>query len=357
MTPRGSHICTSEDSITKPRPVKSITIQRASENPLSAKKTSLAATLCALCAFLTLTALASSAQTFTTLVNFDLTDGANPASGSLAQGRDGSFYGTTVAGGANDVGTVFRLTPTGVIATIHSFDGSDGAYPQPGALLQAPDGYFYGTAEAGGPDDCGTVFKIGTNGALTTLHSFNGHDGKAPVGALVLAPNGNFYGATAFGGAKNAGTIFSMTPGGTLTTLHSFNIRDGQYPESGLVAAADGEFYGTTVFGGAYLGDDCISANNQAVQCGTIFKITPAGAFTTVHSFNSTDGFSPNGLIQGMDGNFYGTTYGGGGNSIQAGTVYRITSTGTLTTLYDFCAGNNCLTGSSPYDALVQGTW
>ena len=237
----------------------------------------------------------------TTLHSFDGTDGDAPT--ALVQASNGNFYGTTVYGGANYYGTVFKITAEGVLTTLHSFDGTDGAEPYY-ALVQASnrnhrgehtdhDGNFYGTTQFGGADDYGTVFEITAEGVLTTLHSFDGTDGAEPLAGLVQARNrnhrgghtdhedhrgehtdhdGNFYGTTIYGGANDYGTVFEITPAGTLTTLHSFDYIDGEYPYAGLVQASNGNFYGTTGFGGAY-------------SYGTVFELTPEIPFATFSAF------------------------------------------------------------------------
>jgi uncharacterized repeat protein (TIGR03803 family) len=290
--------------------------------------------------------------TLTTLHSFDDADGGYPLAG-LMQATDGNFYGTTLEGGASSncgsygCGTVFKITPSGTLTTLHSFDSTDGANPEAG-LVQATDGNFYGTTAAGGGSGncaygCGTVFKITPGGTLTTLHSFSGADGANPEAGLVQATDGNFYGTTLEGGAYGYGTVFKITPSGTLTTLHSFDFSDGSNPIAGLVQATDGNFYGTTLEGGAY--DDC-----SGVSCGTVFKITASGTLTTLHSFDSTDGANPSaGLVQASDGNFYGTTENGGAYD---GTVFKITPSGTLTTLHSFTGPD----GYYPYAGLVQAT-
>jgi uncharacterized repeat protein (TIGR03803 family) len=141
-------------------------------------------------------------------------------------------------------------------------------------LVQATDGNFYGTTTEGGatcaiPGACGTVFKITPAGTLTTLYTFcsktNCPDGYRPYAGLVQATDGNFYGATNAGGPKNLGTVFKITPGGTLTTLHSFDGTDGAYPAAGLLQATDGNFYGATIEGGAYC---------PSYGCGTVFSLS-----------------------------------------------------------------------------------
>ncbi len=324
--------------------------------------------LCVLCAPWS---AAAPAQTFKSLLSFDGSNGANPYTMSLVQGTDGNFYGTTETGGANDncasgCGTVFKITAAGALVTLHSFDGADGEYPTAGLVL-GTDGNFYGTTSAGGAnnscfDGCGTIFRITPGGTLTTLYSFCAQtkcaDGYSPLGGLIQATDGNLYGTTVYGGANNPGTIFKITLAGALTTLYSFcgqtNCSDGADPYAGLVQGSDGNFYGTTSAGGNYV-SYCGSTG-----CGTVFKITPQGTFTTIYRFcaqtNCADGEIPYaGLVQARSGNFYGTTFHGG-NTSDTGTVFEISSTGTLTTLYSFCTLAGCLDGARPYAGLVQAT-
>jgi len=303
--------------------------------------------------------IASPAQVFTTLANFGGSNGSNPFAG-LVQGFDGNFYGTTYYGGANNSGTVFKITPAGKLTTLYRFCAQsgcvDGANPS-ASLVQASNGDFYGTTLAGGANNDGTVFKITTMGTLTTLHSFDGGDGMNPSAGLIQATDGNFYGTTRGGGAIGGGTVFKITPSGTLTTLYSFcgeNCTDGFTAYAGLVQGTDGNLYGTTQYGGGYDGFGyCFDYG-----CGTVFKITLSGTLTKLYSFcnhnNCSDGALPDAaLIQATDGNFYGTTALGGAN--QGGAVFRITPTGTLTTLYSFCPQLPCADGYSPTD-LVQAT-
>jgi uncharacterized repeat protein (TIGR03803 family) len=241
-------------------------------------------------------------------------DGFGPDSG-LVQASDGNFYGTTIYGGAytycdggQGCGTVFKITPSGVLTTIHSFNGGDGNNLEAG-LVQASDGNFYGTT-AESASGLGTVYKITSSGELTTLHVFNGTDGAYPAATPIQGSDGNLYGTTyQWGQYQYGGTVFRITPGGTLTTLHFFAGPEGRDPEAGLLQATDGNFYGTA-YGGAY-------------GFGTIFRITPLGVLSTVHNFSGADGAGPRAaLIQATDGNSYGTTFAGGTNGL--GTVFRL---------------------------------
>jgi uncharacterized repeat protein (TIGR03803 family) len=313
-------------------------------------KISLSKVACIVIAFCAATATAAPAQTFKTLVSFDFTDGAQPYFMSLIQGRDGSYYGTTLGGGVYKDGTVFKISAGGKLSRLHSFDGTDGYYPSVG-LVQGTDGNFYGTNPQGGTSEncdqfgitgCGTVFKITPGGKLSTLHNFDLEDGSSPFGVLVQGTDGNFYGTTQAGGASvncpnGCGTVFKISAGGKFSTLHSFDGTDGDQPSAGLIQAADGSFYGTTMGG--------------EIGYGTVFKITLEGKLTTLHSFDGTGGECPTaGLVHATDGNFYGTTSISGNDGY--GTVFKITPQGELTTLYQFVPPE----GNRPYAGLVQGT-
>jgi uncharacterized repeat protein (TIGR03803 family) len=301
------------------------------------------------------------AQTFTTLANFNKINGWAPYLGSLVQGTDGNLYGTTEYGGANkkNSGTVFRLAPNGPLTTIYSFCSqlgcTDGAGPY-GGLVLGTDGNFYGTTTQSGAHGGGTVFKITPAGALTTIYNFCSQpgctDGYGSYAGLALGTDGNFYGTSGGYGSNNQGTIFKITPAGALTTLHTFQGTDGSTPGGVLVQASDGNFYGTTPFGGA-----TIACGGFFLGCGTVYKITPGGTLTTLHSFSGgAAGNRPEaGLIQGADGNLYGTTAEGGtGSSCSdgCGTVFKITTSGTLTTLHSF----DTVDGSYPSSPVIQAT-
>jgi uncharacterized repeat protein (TIGR03803 family) len=298
---------------------------------------------CALFVVLVTAAVTLPAQTFKTLDSFDNTDGEYPWA-TLLQASDGNFYGTTQNGGntacSSGCGTIFKITPNGKL-TMFSFDGTNGAEPFAG-LVQAANGDFYGVTLTGGTGNVGTVFKITMSGKLTTLFNFNGTDGNGPTGTLIQASDGNFYGTTQSGGSLDQGTVFKMTPSGTLTTLHSFNGgSDGVATVAGVIQATDGNLYGTT-WGDAY----------QNLNEGTVFKITLSGTLTTVHSFQTTDGANPqSGLVQATDGDLYGTTEEGG--TYNYGTVFKIAPGGTLTTLHSFSGGTD---GDTPVSTLIQAT-
>jgi uncharacterized repeat protein (TIGR03803 family) len=253
--------------------------------------------------------------------------------GPLVLARDGNFYGTTIEGGTSGLGTVFRVTTNGVVTTLVSFNNNNGALPYAGLVL-GRDGNLYGTTSQGGANGYGTVFRMTTSGLLATLANFNGMNGYFSVAGLVQGKDGNFYGTTEGGGPFGSGNVFKMTPNGTLTNL--FWFANGENPSGVLVEDSAGDFYGTTQSGGT-------------AGWGTVFKITPWGKLTTVASFNGTNGGVPvAGLVQNIDGNFYGTTYYGGTND--AGTVFKLSPEGTVTSLYSFTGGAD---GSNPFGGLL----
>ena len=306
---------------------------------------------CALFVVSATTAVTLPAQTFKSLHNFNNTDAALPWA-TMVQGNDGNFYGTTQNGGNTacnlGCGTIFEISPNGKVTTFN-FDGTNGSQPIAG-LVQDASGDFYGATTSGGVYDLGTVFKLTPHGRITTLYSFSVDIGYSPLGGLVLASDGNFYGTTSSGGPptgtcrpSGCGTIFMITPKGKYTTLHNFNgIPDGGLPLATMTQAPNGKLYGTA----ASLGN--------AGSYGTVFTITPEGKYTVVHQFNNTDGAYPfGGLILGADGNFYGQTDLGGASNYGAfGTVYKMTPSGKVTTLHSFEQTD----GDNPISNLVQGT-
>jgi uncharacterized repeat protein (TIGR03803 family) len=294
-----------------------------------------------------------------------LTDGAAP-SAALIQGSDGYFYGTAQLGGTNSYGTVFKVDSAGNVTSLYQFTGNaDGEYPT-ATLVAGSDGALYGTTVYAGDfsctipgyssTGCGTAFKIDTSGALTTLHQFSGigGDGIEPNG-LIHASDGNFYGTTFYGGTLNSGTVFRMDSTGNVTTLYSFSGgSDGYGPEGALIQGGDGYFYGTTENGG-----DLSCEVWPIPGCGTIFRVDSNGNLTTMYSFTGgPDGANPvEALIQGSDGFLYGTALFGGDPTCTVstytgcGSVFKIDPAGDFTTLHDFSGGAE---GGVPVSALIE---
>ena len=279
--------------------------------------------------------------------------GATEPQAAFVIGADGALYSTTEAGGTGGWGTVFRFDPNSLSYSIlHSFTGAggDGATPY-AALLPNTDGELYGTTYRGGANGVGTIFKIGTSGAgYSVIYNFTGAngDGANPTAGLIRGGDGALYGTTYGGGTNNHGTVFQISADGTgYSIIHSFTgaKSDGAVPDAPLILGADGMFYGTTYGGGT---------NNH----GTVFRLGPGGTgFSVLHSFTGTngDGAQPeSGLMQGADGALYGTTYEGGSGS-GYGTVFRIATNGTgYTVLYRF-QGAAAGDGAYPFAALFQG--
>jgi uncharacterized repeat protein (TIGR03803 family) len=323
-------------------------------------------------------------------------DGQTPMA-ELIQGADGNYYTTTFAGGSGGCpsevegttagcGTVVKITPTGTLSVVYSFPydsttnaASNGMGPQAG-LLQASDGNFYGVTTTGGTEGasfcttsvgitgCGTIFKLSPKGKLTVLHDFCGPDGCGSLttdgalatGRLVEASNGYLYGTTQSGGFAdslyNQGTIFRISRSGSYEILHLFTgaagTGDGENPTAGLTLGSDGNFYGTTEAGGS---------GGEDEGEGTVFKMTPAGTVTILHSFVGLDGAGSDGsypkgaLVEASDGNLYGTCYSGGANG--TGTAFRISMKGVFTKIYDFPAqGASDSVGNYPQAGFIQAS-
>ena len=278
---------------------------------------------------------------FQLIYTFSGKDGALPTSG-LTLATDGNFYGTTESGGLNSFGTIFKITPAGTRTNLYDFTGStDGGYPfgppvqgkngtfygttllgtsysitslgtfKPlsnlpgpcyGPLLLASDGNLYGTSAQGGTTGNGTVFRLSASGVVTLIYNFDGTHGSAPYGGLVQGSDGLLYGTTTSGGsiANPGGVVFKVTLGGSITVLHQFDstsTTDGDEPVAGLVLASDGNFYGSTSQG----------ANGPTVY-GTLFKISRTGAYSVLHVFDQTNGATPSPTeMQHTNGLIYGT--------------------------------------------------
>jgi len=254
------------------------------------------------------------------VVQFTGLDGLSP-NGPLVADSYGNQYGTTYGGSRNE-GTVFKLSPTGAISFLHVFTvASDGGGPG-GGLAWGTDGALYGTM-GGGLYGSGAIFRITTSGVLTDLYNFSAlssnytnSDGAGPIGPLALGADGNLYGVTGIGGANDTGTIFKITPSGAFTTLHTFSAlndylnADGASPQAGMVQGPDGDPVGIAFDGGT-------------AGFGTLFKITPDGTFTLLHTFSS-DEYNPEGLMVSKDGTIYGTTYFGEVFKITSGDNYSV---------------------------------
>lgn len=273
----------------------------------------------------------------TTLVNFNKANGSVPE-GKLVQGPNGMLYGTTTWGGISDKGTVFSLSPEGSLTTLTSFHHGGGA--SRGSVTVGDDGNLYGTTHDGGSHDKGTIYTLTPQGSLTTLVNFIGPNGSNPAGILLLANDGNFYGTTSRGGSSDFGTLFRMAPNGVLNTLVSFTGPNGRSPYSGLIQASDGNLYGSTTSGTSGFG--------------TVFRMTLAGNLVTLANFTNTSSGSPQtGLVEAGDGNFYGLATGNDTLTGVFGEVFQVTPQGALTTVKMFFGPDGANTW---YGALVQGS-
>jgi len=273
--------------------------------------------------------------------------------GGVVLGFDGNLWGTTLNGGKDGGGTVFQVTPKGALKLVYSFTNAEDDSAPYFTVLQGQDGNMYGVSEEQYTTQYGSFFKLKTGGKITP-HPFDYTDGESP-NLPVLGTDGNFYGTTYSGGDATCqcGVIYKATPAGKITVLHKFtgfdgSPYDGEYPLGILVEGSDGNFYGTTYEGG----------DNGTYNGGTVFKITPEGTYSIIHSFVTVaptyDGELPrSGLTLGTDGNFYGTASRGG--QAGYGALYKITASGTETVIYSFCTVS-CNDGYSPNTPMVQHT-
>lgn len=276
---------------------------------------------------------------FTEILAFNNENGAYPQ-GSLIQASDGNLYGMTTNGGDSNKGVLFKCTTSGILTVLVNFSGTNGANPI-GSLIQAKDGNLYGMTSAGGTANIGILFKCTTNGVLTVLVNFNGANGSQPYGSLLQALDGNLYGMTSVGG-NGKGNIFKCSTSGSITNIFNFT---GPYTDSAgtpygnLIQAYDGNLYG-------------MSCNGGTSAYGSIFKYdTTTKKVNIIAYFNGTNGDNPKGsLIQGIDSNFYGMTYGGGSSG--KGNVFKANTNGIITNIGSFNGAN----GNSPWGSLIQAS-
>lgn len=281
---------------------------------------------------------------FANVFSFNGTNGKEPSASLIDV--NGTLYGTTYAGGAKDEGTVFKLSSSGSESVLHSFmNGKDGALPL--ASLLSFNGVLYGTTvDGGGASGEGVVFKVTTSGTETVMHRFGlSPDGANPYGSLINV-DGKLYGTTAGGGKYSLGTVFTITTSGSEHVLYAFgkSTKDAATPSASLLSIS-GVLYGTSAYGGTHCGTQ---------GCGTVFKITTGGSETVLHSFEggAGDGKLPQMPLINVNGTLYGTTTLGG--KINAGTVFKITKSGTESIVYSFSGGAD---GGQPQSLIaVNGT-
>jgi uncharacterized repeat protein (TIGR03803 family) len=290
------------------------------------------------------TSAASAKQGFTVIHDFagGPGDGGTPLVGVTFDDA-GNIYGVTYVGGTYSLGTLFKIAPDGTETIVRSFgNGNDGAFPRSQPAIDK-SGNIYGTTNGGGGSTncdggCGTIWKYSAGGKYKVLHKFDFTDGSQPVGQLLRDTAGNLYGITTDGGPNNQGEVFEYTNGGKFKVLRTFAGTDGAYPECSLIQDRAGNIYGMTEGGGS---------NND----GTVFEIQSGGGFTTLYSFTGgNDGANPvGGLDRDKSGNLYGMAENAGANG--AGTVFRLTPGGTLTTLYSFAGGTD---GANPQGDILR---
>jgi uncharacterized repeat protein (TIGR03803 family) len=276
-------------------------------------------------------------RVLTTLYTFTGTpDGDNPVD-PVVLDPAGNIYGTTRGGGANGLGTVFKIDPNGVETILHSFNGTDGQVPN--GLIRDSAGNLYGTTVSGGIGGSGVVFRINKSGVEKTLYKFTGPDGAQPYAGVTRDSAGNLYGTTDTGGDYRKGTVFKLAPDGTETVLHSFTGgAGGNRPSARVVIDSAGNLYGSTFAGGTG-------------RLGTIFKLDTSGVFTVLVNFSGANGEEPGELVIDAAGNLYGTTFKGGG-PFDAGVVFKLDPSGNETVLHSFAGKPD---GSYPGAPLVVG--
>jgi uncharacterized repeat protein (TIGR03803 family) len=293
----------------------------------------------------------ASSQTVSGVFSFSSAySSANPEYGTPMQGRDGALYGTTTGHGQTVTtdGAVFRIAIPGTFKALHDFSGADGQLPYAGLTL-GTDGDYYGTTTNGGSSGLGVLFKLTSGGAYTILHDFaGGSDGATPFAPPILASDGNFYGTTD-ADSISSGVIYQYQPSsGAFNPIFSFNSDQSQGVGifDPLIQGADGNLYGTAQSGG-------VSA------CGTLFELSTSGVLLQLYSFPcGAGGWDPIGsLMQASDGNIYGVTEVGGITNPQCaegcGTIFKF-SGGTVSVVYSFSGPHG--DGQSPITGLTEGT-
>ncbi|HEY7098676.1 MAG TPA: choice-of-anchor tandem repeat GloVer-containing protein [Terriglobales bacterium] len=281
---------------------------------------------------------ATTGNSETVLHFFTFADGGDPQS-TLIRDKEGNLYGTALLGGAYSYGSVFKLDTAGKITVLYSFTGGADGWGPIARLLRDPEGTLYGTTLQGGTFNAGVVFKLDVTGKETVLYNFaGGADGRWPAGGLIRDEENNFYGVTEYGGTFDFGIVFKLDTAGNETVLHTFaGGEDGGYPNGPLVRDAAGNLYGTTHEEGTF-------------RAGVIFKIDPSGQETILHTFDRSDGLAGSGnLIADEEGNLYGVTNGGG--SYGYGVAFRLDPSGNLSLLHSFNGGTD---GSFPWGGLIR---
>ncbi len=281
------------------------------------------------------------------------TPGGTLCYSGMILGTDGNFYGTcSQQDNDHRVAVAFKFTPgvgtlSGTLIFLTSL-ATQGSSPSP--LVQAADGNFYGTMNAGGSSNCGTAFKMTSAGVLTNLHTFLGGGSNEPcgvTGALIQGEDGNLYGASSLGGISgngNAGTEFKMTTAGAVSLVHSFDFGFSTSLSDSVLQGTDGSFYGISHLGGA------------TTDFGYVYRVTAAGVETDRHDSSSAARYPSSTLIQATDGIFYGVTNGCNAGGCVSAELFKLTGGGAYTTLYSGFVVPCGLDGCIPAGPLTQHT-
>lgn len=282
----------------------------------------------------------------------DAVIGGGPVS-QLVQNSAGDFYGTTIVGGKNNLGSVYQATSSGALSAVYqNCPTSSTTCTQPSSFIIGSDGNLYGLAQQGGKDGLGAVYKLTLSGTLTVLHDFTdagGTDGSYPTGTLVQGTDGNFYGTASQGGnlsdcpggiaPNGCGIVFKITPAGAFSIVYTFTGgTDGGFPSGGLTQGRDGNFYGVTG--------------------STLYRVSTTGSFKTLATSNgTTDGvFYVGPPVEDAAGNFYTIAMNNGANA--GGAIVKVTPGGTLSVVHAFCAVSGCPDGVmalTPLQLLTNG--